>query len=401
MRSKSQVSQSRVLIGTCPDNFAGAGKIATQIMREVVREGIETNFVGLNCPHLYVHVPGPQPDIIIPPLVEAPAVDKSVLITYRLAESIADLVRYKYPRAVITLWATYLFPFAHAALLAKKALSLEGIDVRLVVSPAGSDIWQLGPQLPNLARYVLVAPEVNVLLTYTKQFAKEVAQIARSDRRIEHIYPINDGTRFRPYTPEEKQLGRQKLQISKEAFVICCHSNMRPIKRPEIVISLALELSEILKGRHTVLLMVGPVVDSLRSSQSTNGSRLSVRWEGISNRVEEFLSVADVALNWSAHDSFNGSLMEAMASGLPVVSTRVVGIAPGIEACGGGKVFCDDESVAAVRFLKELAEDEDFRCRTGSQAASYASITFGRERLLSLYVNVLFPDDQNQKSVST
>lgn len=397
MNTPPNVSQPRVLIATCPDNFAGAGKIATQILREFVRAGIETHFVGLGRPHLYTHVPGPEPGITIPPLVEAPAVmDKSVLITYRLAESMADLVRNRHSRStLVTLWATYLFPFAHAALLAKKVLSLDGIDVRLAVSPAGSDIWQLGPQLPNLAKYVLVAPEVNVLLTYTVQFAREIAQVAQTNRKIEHIYPINDAVRFRPFTWEEKQLGRQKLNISKEAFVICCHSNMRPVKRPEIVIALARELSKILKSRQTVLLMVGPVVESLRESLSTHGNRLMVRWEGISNRVEEFLGTADVALNWSAHDSFNGSLMEAMASGLPAVSTSVVGIAPEIEACGGGKVFCDDERAAAVEFLKKLAEDESFRYHTGNRAATYASTTFGSERLLSRYHDVLFPDNGN------
>lgn len=389
---------SKVLIGTCPGNFAGAGKIATQILRELVRARIETHFVGLDHPHLYLHVPGPQPEIIIPPAIDAPAVsDKSVLVTYRLAESIAELVRHKYVRnRPITLWATYLFPFGHAALLAKKALSLDGINVRLVISPAGSDIWQLGPQLPQIAKYILVAPEVNALLTYTQQFASEIKHVAKSRRKIEHVFPIIDSIRFRPFPYKEKQLGRQRLNISQESFVICCHSNMRPIKRPEMVVELARELSQNLLSRPTILLMVGPNVElSCKAPASTENGRFVVRWEGISDRVEQFLSVADVALNWSAHDSFNGSLMEAMACGLPAISTAVVGIAPEIEASGGGKVFCDDEIATAVRFLKKLAEEENFRYELGQRAAVHALTAFGSERLLPRYLNVMFSEVQH------
>jgi len=368
----------------------------TQVLCELVQSGVEASYVGLAYPHLYEGVPGLLPEILICPQVHSDAItDKGTLYTAQLSENIIRAVREKYSeRAEITIWGTYLFPFAHAALIAKQALISDGYKVRLVVSPAGSDIWQLGPHLRNTAEHILFAPEVDGRLTYTRQFAEEINGMFGRSAEIATIYPIMDTQRFRPVTAEEKLRRRGTLGIHPEDFVVCCHCNMRPVKRPEVVMEIARRASAEMGGRRLLLLMVGPLADLLREAGEVSTSQydyFEVKSTDVVSRVEDFLTVSDVELNWSAHDSFCGSLMEAMGCGLPVVSTEVVGIGPEVLASGCGRLFHDGDISGAASFISSLGLDEQLRSTMASNAARHAAKVFSTDTLLPKYLDILFP----------
>lgn len=386
----------KILIGTCAPNFAGAGKIMTQVLRELMKEGVEASYVGLARPHLYESTLGLEPEIIICPEVQSDAItEKGTLNIFQLAENIVNIARSKhFDRTTITIWGTYLFPYAHAALLAKQTLQSQGVSARLVVSPAGSDIWQLGPQLTRTAKYVLFDPHVNARLTYTKQFADEISRMFDDESPTETIYPILDTQRFREITSEKKLALRKVMGICPEDFVICSHSNMRPVKRPELVMEIARRVALQLKVRRLLLLLVGPLSESLSeraTMMSFNSANFEIRSVGLVANVEDFLGVSDVALNWSAHDSFCGSLMEAMGCGLPIASTNVVGIGCEVLAGSGGMLFRDGDLSGAATYISSLGHDESLRAKVGSNAAMHADSTFSGETLISNYMGVLFP----------
>jgi glycosyltransferase involved in cell wall biosynthesis len=213
---------------------------------------------------------------------------------------------------------------------------------------------------------------------------------------ISVLYPLLDNDRFTVIANDERRHNRRLVGISDNEFVLCCHCNMRPIKRPELVIELAERVCHALRVRLVLLLMVGPTAKGgSRENIVTvrDGGRLVVWWTGIADRVESYLNISDVAVNLSAHDSFNASLLEAMACGVPVASTNVVGIAPEIIASGGGAVFSDNEMNAMVDFICTMARDEGLRCKMGLSAAKHAREVFATERWLNSYVEALFPEE--------
>jgi len=385
---------SSAIIATCEPYLGGAGKIATQVLREFARRDYPVDLVCLELPHLFENVPGPQPRIIRPEGVIANAIpEMDLFIPFRLAEA---MIRAATARARagldVTLWGTYLIPYAAASHLAAASLRARGVRVRLVVSPAGSDIWQIGPQLYHATEQLLFADAVDARLTYTQSFAQEIQTMFVREAPFHTIYPILDLERFCPPLPRERETAREALDIPHNSFVICCHCNMRPVKRPTMVVALAREVAARDPGGHYTLLMVGPADGEIRSAASGNWNNLTIVWTGASGRVECVLRAADVAANWSSHDSFNGSLMEAMGLGLPLVSTNVVGIGTEIAAAGAGALFAENEIAAAAEYILRLARDRELREKTAQSAAAHAARTFGAAALFEDYARVLLAE---------
>jgi len=380
---------SHSIIATCEAWLGGAGKIATQVLRELTSRGLVVDLVSLETPHLYSNVPGPTPSLHVPPLVRANAIEPDSLIPLRLAQTIVAVAQSRIASGLhVTIWGTYLLPYCAAAYLAADMLRQNGNKVRLVVSPAGSDIWQLGPQLYDVSRHLLFSPAVDARLTYTRQFAEEIQAQFHSSGPIETIYPILDRQRFRPPSEVERAEARRRHDIDVSDFVLCCHCNMRPIKRPQLVVELAARLAMRVPSMRCVLLMVGPYPTEI-PKPTGEPPNLRVLWTGACGRVEHELYAADVAVNWSAHDSFNASLMEAMAIGLPIVTTDVVGIGPEILVSGTGALFNDGCLETATSYLCELAQHRQLKQHISQVAADHAAHTFGAERLLPEYLRVL------------
>jgi glycosyltransferase involved in cell wall biosynthesis len=135
--------------------------------------------------------------------------------------------------------------------------------------------------------------------------------------------------------------------------------------------------------RPVVLLMIGPTRDDLRAMGKS--ATCDVKWLGLRERVEELVVGADVELNCSTHDSYNLSLAEAMACGVPVITTDAAGIASEIEAAGTGYVFPvgdgSERSVSvanamAARYLAHFCRNDGDRLQMGARAREWAANTF-------------------------
>jgi glycosyltransferase involved in cell wall biosynthesis len=97
----------------------------------------------------------------------------------------------------------------------------------------------------------------------------------------------------------------------------------------------------------------------LRDYVREHGLESSVRFAGAVNNVHEYLQASDLFVFPSEREAFGISVIEAMASGLPVVSTAVDGIRdvirPGIDAT---VVPPRDEAALAAALARVLALDE-------------------------------------------
>jgi len=269
-------------------------------------------------------------------------------ISEELAKSATTWLEAGHNNKVI-LFATYLFPFCAAAELAARMLSRFKGRVRYIINPAGSDIWQIGRQMQNVARELIDSRHVTDVVTYSKRFSEEIRVITGSERRIEIIPPSIDTSKFRPMTLEYRLLARQKMNITDDTFVISHCSNNRPVKGIVHSIDIARQFVSATNS-DTRLLIVGPITQHLRDAFELLGlpspnddlphdvkiGKLHITCVGLQREVMHYHVLSDVALNTSLHDSFNISLAEAMACEVPVLTSDVAGIASIIEdyACG-------------------------------------------------------------------
>jgi len=89
--------------------------------------------------------------------------------------------------------------------------------------------------------------------------------------------------------------------------------------------------------------------------------------------VEFFYAAADAYVGPSLEDAFAQPPAEAMASGLPVITSRQNGGAEIISHGSDGLILEDPEDVRTLaEWIRKLLEDADFRCHLGVNAARTA-----------------------------
>jgi UDP-glucose:(heptosyl)LPS alpha-1,3-glucosyltransferase len=97
------------------------------------------------------------------------------------------------------------------------------------------------------------------------------------------------------------------------------------------------------------------------------------RWEETSAVVLDFYAAADVYVSPSREDSFGLPVAEAMACGLPVVTSSQAGVAALIQHSKDGFVLQDPEDVEGLAsILEHLHLDDGLRSRVGAAAEAAA-----------------------------
>jgi len=415
------------IVATSHHSFAGGGKNKTRILHELAKLNFDVNYVGIKKPHLFeytdtqVHI-----NTITLPVADA-FEDNGFLIEHSLSEKITEIALEKSLKKKVILWGSNLFPFVSAAFSAKcNVMDIANIKLPLIASPVGSDIWQIGPGYKHAVYRLLYSDLVNCRIAYTRAFADEIIRRygEKKDKAFDIIPPILDTEKFFYIQPEEKEQLKLNFGLSADAIVIIHHSNMRPVKRPLDVIQMVKSAAENMAG-NLILLMVGPYsrtlfdncfpekweVREVGNIKIATEKNLSVYWTGLVSNVEDYIKFSDIAVNCSLHDSFNISLMEAMACGVPCISSNVVGIAPDILASGGGylyetnamnlfdldKVILEDREGLplnvdnAVAKLIHLIEDKAERQERGKNAAQYFYDHFAPKGILMRY-QILFEE---------
>jgi glycosyltransferase involved in cell wall biosynthesis len=129
----------------------------------------------------------------------------------------------------------------------------------------------------------------------------------------------------------------------------------------------------------------GPLRESLEA-RSGDG----VTWTGFRRDVPELLASSDLFVLPSLDDAYPTVLMEAMAAGLPVVSTRVGGIPEIVDDGRTGHLVPPGDSAALARAISDLLDSPEERESLGRAARAEAERLFSTatwvERLEEVYL---------------
>lgn len=113
-----------------------------------------------------------------------------------------------------------------------------------------------------------------------------------------------------------------------------------------------------------------------------------IRLLGLRKDVARLLRAADVFLLTSISEGIPLTVIEAMAAGVPVVSTRVGGVAEVIEDDDSGFLAgAGDDETLALR-VHQLAQDPALRQRLGQRGRSRAATMFSQDQMHSRYLDL-------------
>ena len=206
--------------------------------------------------------------------------------------------------------------------------------------------------------------------------------------RIRVIYNGVDTDRFSP-RPSLRSALRRKFGIPEDSFVAGMVGRMVPIKDHGTLLKAAAILSQQGVDVHVLLVGSGPEMDNQKKAvASTPELSGRVTFLGASDNVAEALNAMDLFVLPSIAEGMSNTLLEAMASGVPVIVTPVGGSPEIVEENVSGRFFEPRDVTGLARIFGEMAQNSDLRTRLGTAARESILRRFTVESMVSNYRNM-------------
>lgn len=187
---------------------------------------------------------------------------------------------------------------------------------------------------------------------------------------------------------------RARLQIDAERPVLTYVGRVAHEKNIGFLLRVFVRVRAAVPDALLVIAGEGPARDSLRAEVAALGLGDSVRFAGYLQRDTELLdcyAAANAFVFASRTETQGLVLLEAMAQGIPVVSTAELGTRSVLKPESGALVVPEDVGAFAAAAVRVLG-DADLRVRLGTQARDYAhtwSSAVMAQRLMQLYAGLL------------
>jgi glycosyltransferase involved in cell wall biosynthesis len=138
------------------------------------------------------------------------------------------------------------------------------------------------------------------------------------------VVVIHNGVEIAPLPPLAKEHARQGLGIPLEMLVCGAVSRLEPVKGLDDLILAFAQVREKHEA-HLVIVGEGSERQHLESLVKETGCSNQVVWTGFRDDVLQLLPAFDLFIQPSHYEGLPNTVLEAMAAGLPVVTTRVGG----------------------------------------------------------------------------
>jgi L-malate glycosyltransferase len=301
---------------TCYPTYGGSGVVATELGLALASLGHQVHFISYAIPQrlngFYENVFFHEVELCTYPLFEHSLYD--LALTSKMLEVFEfedlDLMH-----------VHYAIPHAVSAYLAQQVLRKSNKNLKFITTLHGTDITLVGLE-PSFMPLVKFSIEESNGVTTVSRFLKEKTLTNYNiEREIEVIYNFID---VEKYKAQDSEIFRKHIAPGGEKVLVHT-SNFRHVKRVEDTIRV---LEQVKREVPTKLVLVGDGPDRSECERLARELDLQkdVIFLGKQDGLVEILNASDLFLMPSQSESFGLSALEAMACGIPVVSTSVGGL---------------------------------------------------------------------------
>lgn len=296
--------------------FGGSGVVATELGKSLAAKGHEIHFITYSQPvrlgsfreNLFYH----EVTVSDYPLFEYEPYETV------LASKMVDVVKHE---NLDILHVHYAIPHASAAFMARQILKSQGIDIPFVTTLHGTDITLVGkdPSFEPVITFCL--NESDAVTAVSESLKNDTYKHFSTEREITVIpnfIPIQE-------KPSEKNWALRRRYAPDDEPILCHISNFRKVKRVQDVLRVFAKVNELKKSR---ILLVGDGPERYSLEELCRELNLCDRviFLGKVRDTQQVLELADLFLLPSETESFGLAALEAMAVGVPVISSNTGGI---------------------------------------------------------------------------
>ncbi|MBT0608705.1 N-acetyl-alpha-D-glucosaminyl L-malate synthase BshA [Aequorivita echinoideorum] len=358
----------------CYPTFGGSGVVATELGIALAANGHEVHFITYKQPvklellsrKIFFHE------------VSVPTYPLFHFQPYELALSskLVDMVKL---HQIDVLHVHYAIPHAYAGYMAKKMLEEENIHIPMVTTLHGTDITLVGNHPFYKPAVTFSINKSDVVTSVSTSLKEDTLRLFDIQKEI-HVVPnfIDISKYHKPYTDCQRE-----MMAEKEERIITHVSNLRKVKRVTDVIEIFDRIQKKIPAK-LIVVGEGPEKEKCEKLCRQKGIQNKVLFMGNSSEVDKILCFSDLFLLPSEKESFGLAALEAMASGVPVISSNTGGLSE-VNQEGFSGYLSDIGNVdeMAENALKILSEDETLK-KFKKQAVEAARV-FDTKKIVPLY----------------
>jgi L-malate glycosyltransferase len=349
----------------CYPTFGGSGVLATELGKALADKGHQVHFITYQQPvrlnefnaNIFYH------EVRVPtyPLFDYPPYETA------LSSTMVDVIM---NNQLELLHVHYAIPHASAAYMAKKIVEAHGRSIPVITTLHGTDITLVGRDKTFAPVVTFSINQSDAITAVSDNLRAETYKNFPIEKNIEVIHNFVDVQRFR-----KKPIDAFRKVIAPNNEKILIHaSNFRKLKRVEDVVRIFAQVNKVIPSK---LLFVGdgperPYAEGLCREL---GICDDTRFVGKQEQIEEILAISDLFLLTSDYESFGLAALEAMAAGVPVISTNAGGL-PEINVHGKTGFLStvgniDEMAGYAIDLLQDATLHQVFRQNAKAQADQF------------------------------
>jgi N-acetyl-alpha-D-glucosaminyl L-malate synthase BshA len=349
----------------CYPTFGGSGVLATELGKALAQKGHLVHFItyqqpvrlGAFTPNIFYH------EVQVPtyPLFDYPPYETA------LASTMVDVIK---NNDLDLLHVHYAIPHASAAYMARQILKKEGKNIPFITTLHGTDITLVGRDKTYAPVVTFSINESDAITAVSKNLRDETYKHFSIKKEIEVIVNFVDVSRF-----NRKPIDAFKKMIAPNGERVLMHaSNFRKLKRIPDVIKIFKEVNDKIPSR---LMLIGDGPERPAAEDLCRELNLcdEIRFVGKQEQMEDILAIADLFLLPSEYESFGLAALEAMAAGVPVVTSNAGGLSeiniPGETGYLGAVGDVKTMGQQAIKILRDNETLKQFKTRAAAHAKKY------------------------------
>ena len=230
--------------------------------------------------------------------------------------------------------------------------------------------------------------QADAVISLNAEMTDELLAARIDSRRIHRIPNGVDCEEFFPPTQDQREMARSRLGIRPDEVLVLYAGRLAEDTGTGIILDAWRILEQRFRAEPWTLIVAG---DELRTNVYRERGQTELRrarFVGKVSDVRPLLQAADLLVRPSLSEGMSNIVLEAMASGLPVVGTRTGGLQEQISAGVSGILVAPGDPQALAEALIALLQDDKRRLKMGSAGLlrarkeySLASIIDAYERL--------------------
>jgi len=358
----------------CYPTYGGSGVVATELGIALAEKGHEVHFISYSQPFRLDRVSDKTffHEVTVP---DYPLFDYTPY-ELNLTSKLVDVVLHE---KIDILHVHYAIPHASAAIQAKHILETYGVKIPIVTTLHGTDITLLGKDKSFKPVIEYAINKSDAVTSVSLDLKKETLNHFKITKQIDVIPNFIDSN---IYNKDGDKVLRSKFANTQEKILIHV-SNLRKVKRVTDVVKI---FEIVQKEIPSKLIMIGDGPERIQAEQLCRKLNISdrVKFMGKLKSVEEFMSISDLFLLPSETESFGLVALEAMASGVSVISSNSGGLSEvNIDGLTGYLSEVGDVKQMSENAIKLLSDNE--KLEEFKENAFIHSQKFDLPNILPLY----------------